>query len=86
MNQTAVSRVRSTLAQATHAFFASEGFRYVQTPILTASDCEGAGEMFRVTTLDPAAMAAGAAAAAAEAAPAVEAAAADVQKAYSRCE
>jgi asparaginyl-tRNA synthetase len=49
----AVSRVRSTLAQATHAFFASEGFRYVQTPILTASDCEGAGEMFRVTTLDP---------------------------------
>ena len=52
----AVSRVRSTLAQATHAFFASEGFRYVQTPLLTASDCEGAGEMFRVTTLDPTAM------------------------------
>ena len=50
----AVARVRSSLAQATHAFFASEGFRYVQTPILTASDCEGAGEMFRVTTLDPA--------------------------------
>ena len=50
----AVSRVRSALAQGTHAFFASEGFRYVQTPIVTASDCEGAGEMFRVTTLDPA--------------------------------
>mmetsp|Transcript_56179 Transcript_56179/g.111540 ORF Transcript_56179/g.111540 Transcript_56179/m.111540 type:complete len:541 (-) Transcript_56179:285-1907(-) len=49
----AVSRVRSALAQATHAFFAAEGFKYVQTPIVTASDCEGAGEMFRVTTLDP---------------------------------
>ena len=47
----AVSRVRSALAQATHAFFASEGFKYVQTPLITASDCEGAGEMFRVTTL-----------------------------------
>jgi len=51
----AVSRVRSALAQATHAFFAAQGFAYVQTPILTASDCEGAGEMFRVTTLDSAA-------------------------------
>ena len=49
----AISRVRSALAQATHAFFAAEGFRYVQTPLITASDCEGAGEMFRVTTLDP---------------------------------
>ena len=49
----AVSRVRSALAQATHAFFAEQGFAYVQTPIVTASDCEGAGEMFRVTTLDP---------------------------------
>lgn len=47
----AAARVRSTLAQATHEFFQGEGFRYVQTPILTASDCEGAGEMFRVTTL-----------------------------------
>jgi len=47
----AVSRVRSTLAQATHEFFQGEGFRYVQTPLITASDCEGAGEMFRVTTL-----------------------------------
>ena len=46
-----IARVRSTLAQATHAFFANEGFRYVQTPLITASDCEGAGEMFRVTTL-----------------------------------
>eukprot|EP00908_Phaeocystis_cordata_P004601 Transcript_14997.p1 GENE.Transcript_14997~~Transcript_14997.p1 ORF type:complete len:582 (-),score=276.45 Transcript_14997:123-1868(-) len=47
----AVARVRSTLAQATHEFFQGEGFRYVQTPLITASDCEGAGEMFRVTTL-----------------------------------
>ena len=47
----ATARVRSTLAQATHQFFHGEGFRYVQTPIVTASDCEGAGEMFRVTTL-----------------------------------
>jgi asparaginyl-tRNA synthetase len=47
----AVARVRSTLAQATHQFFQGEGFRYVQTPLITASDCEGAGEMFRVTTL-----------------------------------
>jgi len=53
----AISRVRSSLAQATHAFFASEGFKYVQTPLITASDCEGAGEMFRVTTLDPTAAA-----------------------------
>ena len=60
----AVSRVRSSLAQATHAFFASEGFKYVQTPLITASDCEGAGEMFRVTTLDPAALASAAAPAA----------------------
>lgn len=48
----AVSRVRSTLAQSVHAFFQEEGFNYVQTPLITASDCEGAGEMFRVTTLD----------------------------------
>ncbi len=51
----AVFRVRSTLAQAVHEFFQSRGFVYVHTPIITASDCEGAGEMFRVTTLDPAA-------------------------------
>jgi len=48
----AVSRVRSTLAGSVHAFFQKEGFNYVQTPLITASDCEGAGEMFRVTTLD----------------------------------
>jgi asparaginyl-tRNA synthetase len=50
----AVFRVRSKLAQAVHAFFAQRGFVYVHTPIITASDTEGAGEMFRVTTLDPA--------------------------------
>jgi hypothetical protein len=49
----AIARVRSVLAQATHAFFAQEGFVYVQTPLVTASDCEGAGEMFRVSTLPP---------------------------------
>merc|ERR1711966_186532 len=48
----AVARVRPTLAGAIHAFFQEEGFRYLQTPLITASDCEGAGEMFRVTTLD----------------------------------
>lgn len=48
----AVFRVRSLLAQEIHAYFASKGFVYVHTPIITGSDCEGAGEMFRVTTLD----------------------------------
>jgi asparaginyl-tRNA synthetase len=48
----AVFRVRSALAQAVHEFFASRGFVYVHTPIITGSDAEGAGEMFRVTTLD----------------------------------
>ena len=48
----AVSRVRSVLAGAIHSHFQSSGFRYVQTPLITASDCEGAGEMFRVTTLN----------------------------------
>ena len=47
----AVSRVRSALAFATHDFFQNEGFVYLQSPLITASDCEGAGEMFRVTTL-----------------------------------
>jgi len=47
----AVFRVRSSLAHAVHRFFAERGFLYVHTPIITASDCEGAGEMFRVTTL-----------------------------------
>jgi asparaginyl-tRNA synthetase len=50
----AVFRVRSSLAQAIHRFFAERGFLYVHTPIITANDCEGAGEMFRVSTLDPA--------------------------------
>ncbi len=49
----AVARVRSALAFATHLFFQERGFLYVQTPIITGSDCEGAGKMFRVTTLDP---------------------------------
>ncbi|TPV94517.1 MAG: asparagine--tRNA ligase [Myxococcales bacterium FL481] len=48
----AVLRTRSTLAQGIHRFFRERGFFYVHTPIITASDCEGAGEMFRVTTLD----------------------------------
>lgn len=47
----AVARVRSSLAQAAHDFFQREGFLYLQSPIITSSDCEGAGEMFRVTTL-----------------------------------
>ena len=47
----AVARVRSALAYATHQYFQNEGFIYVQTPLITSSDCEGAGEMFRVTTL-----------------------------------
>ena len=49
----AVFRVRSVAAYAIHTFFQERGFVYVHTPIITASDCEGAGEMFRVTTLDP---------------------------------
>ncbi len=48
----AVFRVRSEAAFAIHDFFHSRGFAYVHTPLITASDCEGAGEMFRVTTLD----------------------------------
>jgi len=48
----AVFRVRSLLAYAIHKFFQENGFVYVHTPIITSSDCEGAGEMFRVTTLD----------------------------------
>ncbi|HEY6839288.1 MAG TPA: asparagine--tRNA ligase [Geobacteraceae bacterium] len=48
----AVFRLRSKLAQAVHRFFAERDFLYVHTPIITTSDCEGAGEMFRVTTLD----------------------------------
>ena len=48
----ATFRVRSVAAQAVHEFFQNRGFVYVHTPIITGSDCEGAGEMFRVTTLD----------------------------------
>ncbi|CAF1764945.1 hypothetical protein HID58_088032 [Brassica napus] len=47
----AIARIRHALAIATHTFFDEEGFLYVQTPIITTSDCEGAGEMFQVTTL-----------------------------------
>ncbi len=48
----AVFRIRSMVAYAIHNFFNERGFVYVHTPIITGSDCEGAGEMFRVTTLD----------------------------------
>lgn len=47
-----VFRTRSRLAYAIHNFFQEKGFVYIHTPIITASDCEGAGEMFKVTTLD----------------------------------
>lgn len=49
----AAFRVRSVAAYAIHNFFQERGFVYTHTPIITGSDCEGAGEMFRVTTLDP---------------------------------
>ena len=48
----AVMRVRNTLSQAIHRFFHEQGYLWVSTPIITTSDCEGAGEMFRVSTLD----------------------------------
>lgn len=48
----AVFRIRSMIAYAIHQFFQERGFVYVHTPIITASDCEGAGEMFQITTLD----------------------------------
>lgn len=48
----AVMRMRHNMAFAVHKFFNDRGFVYLHTPILTGSDCEGAGEMFRVTTLD----------------------------------
>ncbi|HEX2245543.1 MAG TPA: asparagine--tRNA ligase [Gammaproteobacteria bacterium] len=48
----AMFRIRSKLAHAIHSFFQERGFSYIHTPILTASDCEGAGAMFTVTTLD----------------------------------
>lgn len=49
----AVFRIRHAMAFAIHQYFNQNGFVYLHTPIITASDCEGAGEMFRVTTLDP---------------------------------
>lgn len=49
----AMFRIRSELAQAIHKFFAEKDFFYIHTPIITGSDCEGAGEMFRVTSLEP---------------------------------
>jgi asparaginyl-tRNA synthetase len=50
----AVARVRNRISRSIHDFFQEEGFLYLNSPIITASDCEGAGAMFRVTTLDPA--------------------------------
>lgn len=50
----AVTRVRNRLSFAIHQFFQERGFYYIHTPIITANDCEGAGEVFRVTTLGPA--------------------------------
>ena len=48
----AIARVRNCVSRSIHGFFQENGFLYVQTPIITASDCEGAGEMFRVTSLN----------------------------------
>jgi len=48
----AITRVRTTLAHAIHSYFYSNGFHWINTPIITGSDCEGAGELFRVSTLD----------------------------------
>ncbi len=49
----AVARVRNCICKSIHDFFQEQGFLYVHPPIITASDCEGAGQMFRVSTLDP---------------------------------
>lgn len=48
----AITRVRTTLANAIHNYFFEQGFQWINTPLITASDCEGAGEIFRVSTLD----------------------------------
>ena len=48
----AVFRIRSELSYAIHTFFKNRGFKYIHTPIITGSDCEGAGELFKVTTID----------------------------------
>jgi len=50
----AVFRIRNVVSNAIHQYFQERGFLYIHTPIITASDCEGAGELFRVTALDPA--------------------------------
>lgn len=50
----AAFRIRSEMAYAVHKFYKERGFRYLTAPLITGSDCEGAGEMFRVTSLDPA--------------------------------
>src|SRR5438094_372814 len=50
----AVARLRNQVSRSVHEFFQERGFLYVPTPVITASDCEGAGEMFRVTALNPA--------------------------------
>lgn len=49
----AIARVKNNLAFATHQFFQNNGFLYVHTPLITGADCEGAGEMFQVTTMLP---------------------------------
>ncbi|WP_372683265.1 asparagine--tRNA ligase [Desulfosarcina sp.] len=49
----AIFRIRSELSWAVHQFFRDRGFHYIHTPVITGSDCEGAGELFRVTTLNP---------------------------------
>jgi asparaginyl-tRNA synthetase len=51
----AIARVRNQVCKSIHDFFQERGFLYIHTPIITASDCEGAGELFRVSTIDPAA-------------------------------
>jgi asparaginyl-tRNA synthetase len=48
----AIARLRNCVSRSIHAFFQEQGFLYIHTPIITASDCEGAGEMFKITTLD----------------------------------
>ena len=55
----AVTRIRNRLSYAVHQFFQERGFLYIHTPIITSSDCEGAGEVFRVTTLGPESLLAG---------------------------
>src|SRR3954468_18080376 len=49
----AIARLRNQVSKSVHDFFQERGFLYIHTPIVTASDCEGAGALFRVTTLDP---------------------------------